>query len=116
MKKEVIIEINGQNLIFPLGIGFIGQCIENLGTTTTELFQKMDDNAFKWSTDAMYESLKYQYEDELKFSKKEFLSYLDEDAEGLKKIGNFNVAFIRSLNPNLPISNEPKKKVKSQKK
>ena len=116
MKKEVKIEINGKEIIFPLGIGFIGECIENLGTTTTELFKKMDDNAFKWSTDAMYESLKYQYEDELNFSKKEFLEYLDSDVNGLAKIGNFNVAFVKSLNPKLPIENTDKKKVIRKKK
>ena len=109
IKKEIEIEIEGKKYIFPLGIGFIGECLENLGLSTTELFEKMDANAFKWSTQMMYQSLKYKYEDEINFTLKEFIDKLDNDPNGITKIGNFNMAFVKTLNPNLPIE-KPKGK------
>ena len=113
-KKEVIIEIEGKDYTFPLGIGFIGECLENLGLSTTELFEKMDANAFKWSTQMMYQSLKYKYEDSLEFTLKEFIEKLDNDPNGISKIGNFNMAFVKTLNPNLPIE-KPKGKPSKKK-
>ena len=115
MKKQVEIEINKIKYIFPLGLGFIGECLENLGLSTTELFEKMDANAFKWSTAMMYESLKYQYGDELAFSLKELVTMLDEDDKGISKIGDFNRAFIKTLNPNLPIEKAVKKSAPKKK-
>ena len=114
MKKEVIIKLNNKDYIFPLGLGFIGECLDNLDLNITELAEKMDNNAFKWSTAVMYESLKYKYEDALDFSKKEMLEYLDEDEEGIAKIGNFNRAFVNTLNSKLP--QEKIKKKATQKK
>jgi len=114
IKKEIEIEIEGKKYIFPLGIGFIGECLENLGLSTTELFEKMDANAFKWSTQMMYQSLKYKYEDSLEFTLKEFIEKLDADPNGISKIGNFNMAFVKTLNPNLPIE-KPKGKPSKKK-
>lgn len=116
MKKEVQIKINDKNYIFPLGLGFIGECLENLGLSTTELFEKMDANAFKWSTAMMYESLKYKYDEDIDFTLKEFVSLLDDDDNGIKKIGVFNQAFIKTLNPNLPKQEVEKTNSKSKKK
>ena len=116
MKKEVKIELNNKEYIFPLGLGFIGECLDNLDLSITSLCEKMDDNAFKWSTAVMYESLKYQYGDDLDFSKKEMLEYLDNDDNGIAKIGNFNRAFVQTLTPKLPQEPTNKKKVIPKKK
>ena len=114
MKKEIKLELNGQEYTFPLGLKFLGMCLNNLDLTITELADKMDGNAFMWSPIVMYESLKCGYGEDLNLTKDEFLDLLDNDENGILKIGNFNRAFVKTLNPDLPP--QPKKKVTQKKK
>lgn len=114
MKKEVIIKINDKEYIFPLGLKFIGNCLNNLDLSINELAENIDKNAFYWSPIIMYQSLK-SGSDNLEITQDEFLELLDNEQDYIQKIGNFNRAFVTSLNPNLP-EEKPKKKVIRKKK
>jgi hypothetical protein len=105
--KEIKLKIDKVKLTFPFGLGFIGECVENLDLSVQEIGAKLDRNTFKWIPVLMYESHKYQcYLDgvEPKFTKLELDKLLykksTEDAEQL--MASFLRAFLDSLNKNVP--------------
>ena len=113
MKKEIKLELNGKDYNLPYGLGFIGECLENLELNVFEIGQKLDDNVFKWVPMLIFESHKYQcYLDDVEpdFTYKQLLVWLDDDEKGMEKIGKFLAAFVKSLTKDVP--KEPNKKIK----
>ena len=116
--KEVKLTINKNKLTFPFGLGYLGECMENLDLSVQEIGAKLDKNPFKWIPVLMHESHKYQCELDdvkLKFSLKELVKFLDND-KGNVMMNKFLIAFIKSLTKDIPKQEttkeqgEPKKK------
>lgn len=123
MKKAIDIKIGEKNYHFPLTIGFVGQCLENLELDVFELGEKLDKNVFKFVPSLMYESLKYDAyinDKELDLTFKRFLVTIDDDDDNLNIINTFLKSFVVSLRKNVPKQDEtndvkPKKKVTQKK-
>ena len=119
--KEVKLKIDKTKLTFPFGLGFIGECVENLDLSIQEIGAKLDRNPFKWIPALMYESHKYQcYLDgvDTKFTQLGLVKLLNkkstEDAEEV--MGHFLHAFMESLNKNVPKQEGTQKKQSEPKK
>lgn len=119
--NEIKLTINKNKLTFPFGLGYIGECIENLNLSIQEIGDKLDRNTFKWIPILMYESHKYQcYLDsvEPEFTKLELDKLLyeksTEDAEQL--MASFLHGFMASLNKNVPKQKGTQKKQVTPKK
>ena len=108
--KKVELKIKDKVLVCPLGLGFLGECLENLKLNNiTEMCEKLENNPFKWTPLYIYESLKYSGVD-LDFTANDIIEWLDEDVNGYHIIGEFNNAFTLSL-----IKDVPKQEVEESK-
>lgn len=88
--------INKKQLDFSLGLGFLGELLEQLDLGLDELLIKIDKNPFKYIPLAMYHSAKYALESEDKevdFTKNDFTKWIDKDGALTDK----NVSVIKFL-------------------
>lgn len=100
--KKVYLELDGKKYEYSFGLGFLGECIENLKLTPDELDKKAATNPFKWLPEMMYQSILYA--NDIDFDKKDFIKMLDKDPKGMRKAGEFYGAFQNSLYKNIPKS------------
>lgn len=56
---QITLEMGGKPRTFHFGNGFIGNSLERLGVSITELFDKMAENPYKLTPILMYESYKF---------------------------------------------------------
>jgi hypothetical protein len=87
---------------YSFGLGFLGECLENLDLSVFEIGKKLDRNPFKWTPILMYESIKYTNDGEIDITIKEFVNQLDEDVNGAKVMNEFLIAFVASLQKDVP--------------
>ena len=115
MSKQIEIVLNERTLKCSFGLGFLGECLENLGLNVFEIGKKLDDNPFKWIPVLMYESAKYTDKD-LNLSLEELIELLD-TTDGNKEMAKFLGAFVQSLNKDVPIEKgvKPSKNVSKKK-
>ena len=109
MRKEIKLELNGQTYIYTFGLGFLGECLDNLGFTPPELDKRCETNPFKTLPQMMYESIKYN--NEIDFTQKEFIKLLNDDERGWEKAGFFYGEYLKSMVQNVPKQPTNKKKV-----
>lgn len=116
--KQLEIVVNNRKMLCVFGLGFIGECLENLDLSVFEIGEKLDKNPFKWTPILIHESIKYAEDGEIDFTVKELVEWLDNDGEaGTKTIADFLAAFVKSLSKDVPKDeNEPPTKEKSPKK
>lgn len=106
------LKINGKDLEFSFGLGFLGELLEETGKGIDEVLVAIDKNPYKFIPTAMYVSCKYAYESkgkEVNFTKFEFFKWIDEDG-GLtdknKSAIDFMKAFSDSLFKDVPKEDE----------
>jgi hypothetical protein len=100
--NKLDIEVGKRRFTCSFGLGFLGECLENLDLSITDIGDKLDKNPFRWIPILMYESIKYP-KDELDFSKGDLIEWLDNDGDkGTKTMNSFVVAFLNSLTKNVP--------------
>ncbi len=117
-KKQVTLKIKGKNYIFPYGLYFLGECLENLGLSPVEIGDKLDQNSFKWIPRLMHESHKIQCDiegKEVDFTIFELVETLD-NKTGKANLAKFYSAFIKSLMENVPREESTTKQSDSKKK
>jgi len=117
--KTLNLTINGKEIKFSFGLGFLGELIDDLDIGFDELFIKYDRNPFKYIPLIMFHSAKFTAENndkEIDFTKNDLCNWIDDDG-GLKNESmiKFSHAFIESINKDVPKEeeskgNEPKKK------
>ena len=104
--NSVNIELNGKKLKCVFGLGFLGECLENLDLTVTQIGEKLDKNAFKYVPILMYESVKYNIVEnegkEIDFTLKDLISWFDDDDDPFGKMNQFVIAFVKSVTKNVP--------------
>ena len=74
--------INKQELDFVVGLGFLGELLDNLDMGLDDLLIKIDKNPFKYIPLMMYNSAKYSLEledKEVEFTKADFFKWIDDD-------------------------------------
>ena len=59
MSKAIEIVVNEKTLKCSFGLGFLGECLENLDLSVVQIGEKLDKNPFKWIPTLMYECIKY---------------------------------------------------------
>lgn len=109
MSKAIEIVVNEKTLKCSFGLGFLGECLENLDLSVLEIGEKLDKNPFKWIPILMYESIKYSKE--VDFSIDDLIEWLD-DEDGKATMNTFLLAFINSLTKDVPKQKGTEKKRK----
>lgn len=102
--KEVKLTINKNKVTLPLGLGFLGDCLENLDLSIKELCDKLDKNPFKWIPTIMHESYKHKcYLDDVEvvITLNEFVKFLNNET-GTKTMRKFLLAFTEFLFKDVP--------------
>jgi len=95
------IEIKEVKYQCSFGLGFLGECLENLNLSVYEIGEKLDKNPFKWIPVLMYESIKYP--NGIEFTQKELIGFLEDDgAKGTATMAIFLDSFIKSLTKDVP--------------
>lgn len=101
------IKLNDKNFKCEFGLGFLGECLENLDLSVVQIGEKLDKNPFKWIPTLMYESLKYSQD--IDFTLKDLIKWLDNE-EGKKTMNDFLLAFVKSLTKDVPKEEVTEKK------
>ena len=113
--SKLNVEIGEKKFICSFGLGFLGDCLEDLDLSIVEIGEKLDKNPFKWVPILMYESIKYS-NGSLDFSKNDLIKWLDDDNDkGGKTMNDFVLAFLSSLTKNVPKDEEIAKPPKGEK-
>jgi len=94
---------------FTLGLGFLGEVLDELDLDITQLISKYDKNPFKYVPILVYHSAKYSNEldnKEVNFTLKDIIRGIENDGALTDKntsIIKFNEAFVRSLTKDVPV-------------
>ena len=95
--------INERELEFKLGIGFLGELIEETGKSIQDVLEGLDKNPYKYIPLAMFVSAKYALErkgQELTFTKSDFIDWLEADG-GISDANKSAITFIQELTKDL---------------
>ena len=111
--NEIKLKIDGKEYVFTIGLGFLGELLEETNLSLDEIVPKMIKNPFKWIPLAMFHSAKYSCELEgidVDFSIKSILKGIENEKGGINCSQTLD--FMRALNKSM-ISNTPIEEVKS---
>lgn len=95
--------INGKELEFSFGLGFLGELLEETGKDITEVLTSLDKNPYKFIPLAMFVSCKYAYESkgkQLDFDRFKFFEWIDKDG-GLTDKNESAIKFMEELTKSL---------------
>jgi len=112
--RQITLNIGGQDRVFYFGLGFLGNLLEKESVKANEIDIKIAENPFKWMPLIMYYSCAFGYEREglepefTKFHVSDWVDALGMENETIKQ---FFTSFYLSLTKNVPVNEEPKKKV-----
>lgn len=113
--KQITLNIGGQDRVFYLGLGFLGNLIEKSGVGMHEIDIKISENPFKWMPEIMFHSIAYGYirqNQEVPFNSFDVTDWIDADGGFASKVViDFFAAFRQSLVKDVPLQPEIKKKV-----
>ena len=109
--NEIKLTIGGKAYVFTLGLGFLGELLEETNLSLDELIPKMIRNPFKWVPVAMFQSAKYSCElegIEIDFTAKLILEGLSNEKGGIncKQTLAFMAALNKSLTHNIPVEDD----------
>ena len=110
MSKSIEIVVNEKTLKCSFGLGFLGECLENLDLSVVQIGEKLDKNPFKWIPTLMYESIKYSKD--IDFTIDDLIEWLDNE-EGKTTMNEFLLAFVDSLKKDVPKQKGNGKKIKA---
>ena len=81
---KLTLEMGGQPRTFHFGTGFLGNCLETLGVSFQELFEKMQSNPYKIVPVMMFESYKFNLwmeDKEPDCTQKDFIRWISEEPD-----------------------------------
>jgi len=116
--KTIKLTFNKREVDFSLGIGFLGELLENYGVSVDDIDKKIKDNPFKWFPIFLYESAKFYAEsegDEFNYTLFDYIDMVEDDGGiNSRNLIKFYEGLLKSLTDNVPVNNEvvkePKKK------
>jgi hypothetical protein len=100
--------INGKELEFTFGMGFLGELLDETDLSLDEVLLKFDKNPFKFIPLCMYVSTKYAYElkgKKIDFDRHTLVKWIEADGgltDDNKSVIEFTKAFSDSLFKNVP--------------
>lgn len=100
MKNKITVELDGKEYLCKFGLEFLGELLEFLDMSVSELGAKMDKNPFKWSPILMHKCL--DFSNVIDFSKEQLVEMLDSSYKNQEQLKLFMASFVKSLSPNLP--------------
>lgn len=106
------LKINGKDLEFSFGLGFLGELLEETDKSIDEVLVSMDKNPYKFIPLAMYCSTKFAYEKKGKtidFDKYTFLEWIEKDG-GLTDKNESAIKFMNAFTDSL-FKDTPKEEV-----
>lgn len=113
------LEVNGQELEFSFGLGFLGELLDELDMGIDEVLQGFNTNPYKYIPTAMYMSAKYskKRKGEDFVDKYVFFDWIDADG-GLTDKNKSAVKFVQEFTASLfkDVPKEDDKEVKGAKK
>jgi hypothetical protein len=101
MKNQIAIELDGKVYLCKFGLEFLGELLDSLDMSVSEIGAKLDKNPFKWSPVLMHKCLDFSNEN-LGFTKSELVEMIDKDYRNQEQLKIFMTSFVQSLTPNLP--------------
>ncbi len=97
------LKINGRELEFSFGLGFLGELLEVTGKDMNEVLEALDKNPYKFIPLTMFVSCKYAYEEkgiDIDFNKHTFFKWIDSDG-GLTDKNESAIKFMNALTESL---------------
>lgn len=110
--NKVTLVLDKKKIEFHLGVGFIGELLEEQGWHYEEIFPKMQSNPFKVLPIIMESSARYSLwrkGKEPKYNLMTFIEMFEKVGPADPEIGKFWPAFIQSINKNVPVEDEVEK-------
>jgi len=110
--KNLKLTINSRELEFTFGLGFLGEVLEFLDMSMSELGEKVTKNPYKYIPILVYHSAKYALDLEGKeadFTQKDVIEWIEKDGGinfGNKFYMRFQEKFIESLTKDIPKNEE----------
>lgn len=120
--KYIQIEIGGKKRGCKLGLGFLGEVIDDLGNDVSEIVEGLKKNPYKMIPILMYHSMVYNLKSKGKnpsFTIYDVTDWIEEEEKGFNsdKVVDFLKAFTASIVKDVPISESgPKEDAKGKKK
>jgi len=115
--KKINLNLNGKNLGFHFGLGFMGELLDTLDCSIEQLMEGVQKNPFKYVPRLMLEAHKYDCFRKGEESKYDFVTFIDllDEQGGVmsENVSKFLQAFTDSITKNIP--KEPLKKVGKKK-
>lgn len=111
------LKINGKDLEFSFGLGFLGELLDETGKDMNEVLEALDKNPYKFIPLTMFVSCKYAYESKgqkIDFNKYQFFAWIDADG-GLTDENQSAITFMEELTKSL-FKDVPEEKGSSSKK
>jgi len=110
--KTIKLTFNKREVNFALGIGFLGELLENHGVSVDGVDKKIKDNPFKWFPIFLFESARFKAEsngDEFNYTLFDYIELVEEDGGvSSPNLIKFYEALLKSLTNNVPIEEEVK--------
>jgi len=111
--NKIKLNINNREISFHLGLGFLGELLDNRGISVNDVFEKLQTNPFKLIPIMMYESVLYsaiREGKELDFTEYDLVDWLSAEGVGSNNVvtESFLTAFSKSMTKDVPKS-EPNK-------
>ena len=110
MTQELKLKLGGKTRKFTFGILFIGQVLKRLKVDYIEMFKVLSDDLVLHFPMLLFESLSNTYKSEEKyidFTEKDVVKWLNkEPLNGIGLVSDFELAFMQSLNNEVPVENE----------
>ena len=97
------LKVNGKDLEFSFGLGFLGELLEETGKSMDEVLVAIDKNPYKFIPTAMFVSTKFAYERQGKtidFTKFDFFDWLEADG-GLTDKNESAIKFMNAFSQSL---------------
>jgi len=119
--KELKLKIGGVDYTFSLGLGFLGELLEETDLGIDDIIPKMIKNPFKWVPAMMFYSAKFTKDlnnEEFDFTTTTILEGLETEPGGIncKQSLKFMRALNKSMYNNVPVSDEVETEDDSKKK
>lgn len=107
--NKVTLVIDKKKIEFHLGVGFLGELLEEQGCDITEMFKRIGNNIYKNLPILMESSARYalyRKGKEAKYKLEDFLDMIDNEGLNSPVLIDFMRHFNNSVNKDVPVDND----------
>ena len=107
--NKVTLVLDKKKIEFHLGLGFLGELLEEQNADFKDFMSKIDSNPFKMYPILMESSARYalyRKGKEPKYTLNDFIDMIDEVGLNSKEVTRFNSALLNAINKDVPLEPE----------